>query len=561
MTVDIREALGAISGRRPSSHAAELLREWLLPEEPVLAALAGSASLQNAWLLLTPTTVMLLRDGGRPTIGVVPLGQVTGWQVTPTWSGSRVSIESGVGVLDLGQPNESSVGYFIRATEGAYGQLQQGVPLYMAPLSELFDKAITELETLQQSPAVRERLGDRPAIQLVAWDLFRACGTTIRRSDLITPELSVLVSILLSLAGVPGDQPRGRVLTEHLESVGEDPLREMTLPTLRDLVLGTRTADTWVALMKSLGDCMEEIPRSVLPPQTPPSIRSVYHDVAGVINRSVRADATAATVEELLKELDSLVGIASVKQEVAGITNLIRVQAMRQAHGMATAPISRHLVFTGNPGTGKTTVARLIARIYQSLGVLPSGQLIEVGRADLVAGYVGQTALKTSEAFDRARGGVLFIDEAYTLSRGGGEIDFGREAIDTLVKLMEDHRDDTAVIVAGYPNEMWEFLSSNPGLQSRFTRTVHFPDYTTEELVEIVGGLAASQDYLMSPSASQLVRLAVDAEERGQGFGNGRLMRQWLEHAIVHQATRMISANPSSAEELRTLEAEDFRGL
>jgi SpoVK/Ycf46/Vps4 family AAA+-type ATPase len=230
------------------------------------------------------------------------------------------------------------------------------------------------------------------------------------------------------------------------------------------------------------------------------------------------------------------------------VTNLLRVQQMRRDRHLPVAETSHHLVFTGNPGTGKTTVARLLAEIYRTLGVVDKGQLIETERAGLVAGFVGQTAIKTTEVFDSATGGVLLIDEAYALL-GGQDGDFGREAVDTLVKLLEDHRDSVAVIVAGYPDEMAEFLDANPGLRSRFPRTITFPDYTTDELLAIFEGLGKELSYQLTPEARDRLRAALDAEPRGKGFGNGRLARNLFEAAIGRQANRVVAlANPSDAD-------------
>ena len=215
-------------------------------------------------------------------------------------------------------------------------------------------------------------------------------------------------------------------------------------------------------------------------------------------------------------------------------------------------------MFTGNPGTGKTTVARLIGQIYRTLGVVDKGQLVETERAGLVAGYMGQTALKTTEVFTAATGGLLLIDEAYALVRGR-ESDFGREAIDTLVKLMEDHRDEVVVIAAGYPEEMAEFLDANPGLRSRFPRTIHFPDYTTDELVAIFEAACRESSYRLTPEAVVTLRASFDAEPRAKGFGNGRLARNLFEAAVGRQASRIVSLPNPTDDELCSLVAGRHR--
>ncbi len=261
-------------------------------------------------------------------------------------------------------------------------------------------------------------------------------------------------------------------------------------------------------------------------------------------------------MEELLSELNAMVGLAEVKAEVRLVASLLRVQQMRRDRHLPVPETTHHLVFTGNPGTGKTTVARLLAQLYRTLGVVDRGQLVETDRAGLVAGFVGQTALRTAEVFRSAIGGVLLIDEAYALQAGEG--DFGHEAVDTLVKLLEDHRGEVVVIVAGYPGEMATFLDGNPGLRSRFPTTIAFPDYTTEELVAIFEGLCRQSSYELIPAARERLRARLQAEPRGKGFGNGRLARNLFEAAIGRQATRVVAlANPSDAQ-LCELDAEDI---
>ena len=268
----------------------------------------------------------------------------------------------------------------------------------------------------------------------------------------------------------------------------------------------------------------------------------------------------ARPLEELLGELDELIGLDAVKAEVKRVTDLLVVQRLREERGLPTHAQSRHLVFTGNPGTGKTTVARLLAEIYRTLEVIEIGHLVETDRSQLVAGFVGQTAERTAKVIEEALDGVLLIDEAYALARGG-EKDFGREAIDTLVKMMEDHRERLVVIAAGYPDEMGSLIAANPGLESRFSRTIHFPDYTDDELVGILRLLAADRHYELSEDALVAARAWFSAVPRDRGFGNGRLARNLLEAAIARHASRLVDVEDPSDEDLLTLTAEDVAGV
>jgi SpoVK/Ycf46/Vps4 family AAA+-type ATPase len=265
----------------------------------------------------------------------------------------------------------------------------------------------------------------------------------------------------------------------------------------------------------------------------------------------------ARDLEEVLAELESLIGLAPVKAEIELVTNLLVVQNMRRERGLPVPPMSRHLVFTGNPGTGKTTVARLVAEIYRSVGLLSRGQLIETDRSGLVAGYVGQTAERTAEVVASALDGVLLIDEAYALARGDGR-DYGREAIDTLVKLMEDHRDRLVVIVTGYPDEMRTFIDANPGLTSRFPRTIHFPDYGTDELVSIAHHTAERAGYRLAADAEVALRRTLDGTPRTDGFGNARLVRNLFEAAITRHASRMVTLDNPSDDDLAIITADDL---
>jgi len=259
---------------------------------------------------------------------------------------------------------------------------------------------------------------------------------------------------------------------------------------------------------------------------------------------------------EVMAELDALIGLKDVKAEVRRVTDLIQVENLRKERKLPVAEQSRHLVFTGNPGTGKTTVARLLGDIYRSLGVVPKGQLVEADRSSLVAGYIGQTAIQVRQVFEKAMGGVLLIDEAYALARGG-ERDFCQEAIDTIVKFIEDHRHDVVVIAAGYPDEMHQFIDSNPGLRSRFPKTIFFPDYSTEELLAIFGGLCVHSSYSLTTGARKRVREWFEAQPRDKGFGNARLARNLFEAAVACQATRIVNMKSPTDDELQSLTARD----
>ena len=256
------------------------------------------------------------------------------------------------------------------------------------------------------------------------------------------------------------------------------------------------------------------------------------------------AEEDDATLEELLAQLNDLVGLDSVKKDVNSLINLLKVRKIREQRGIKQPAMSLHLVFYGNPGTGKTTVARLLAKIYHKMGILSKGQLVEVDRSGLVGGYVGQTATKTKNVIDQALGGILFIDEAYTLASGSGS-DFGQEAIDTLLKAMEDHRDDFIVIVAGYPNQMATFLASNPGLKSRFNKYLEFEDYEPAELLEMLDKMCAQYGVELTDEARDYAMnlFQTTCADRPADFANGRAVRNFFEDALTAQANRLAAEN------------------
>ena len=268
-------------------------------------------------------------------------------------------------------------------------------------------------------------------------------------------------------------------------------------------------------------------------------------------------------LESILSELNELIGLKQIKEEIAGLINLIKVRKLREEKGLPILPMSFHLVFSGNPGTGKTTVARIVSKIYKNLGVISKGNLVEVDRSGLVAGFVGQTAIKTREVIDSAKGGVLFIDEAYSLTPGSSQSDYGSEAIEVLLKAMEDQRGDLVVIVAGYTDEMEDFLNSNPGLKSRFNKFIHFADYTPKELLDIFILISKKHGYRLTDDAEgELEKLiTLIYENRTENFANARITRNMFESVIQHQANRVVKIEDPSKDDLQEISIEDIKML
>jgi parallel beta-helix repeat protein len=367
---------------------------------------------------------------------------------------------------------------------------------------------------------------------------------TVEFSNYSVPELVTIVERAAAAHGYELDEGTREALSAHFER----------MPKGADFGNGRAARKVLEAMVDRQASRLARLPEfndSVLALLAP-------EDVDDEATAKPKGDGEAGAAE-LLEQLRAMVGLEAAKEQVEDIVNLLRQSKRREEAGLPAARISQHLVFAGPPGTGKTTVARLYGQLLAELGVLPGGQLIETARADLVGRYIGHTAQLTREAFDKARGGVLFIDEAYTLTpRGGSGGDFGQEAVDTLMKLMEDHRDEVVVIVAGYQDEMQGFLASNPGLASRFTRRIDFGHYSDADLVTIVERQAEDAGYACAPETAEALLDFFAAVPRDRTFGNGRLARQTLEAMITRQAGRMSRLEVADLTELSLLLPADL---
>ena len=372
-----------------------------------------------------------------------------------------------------------------------------------------------------------------PAFFAALRDYDRRKGTTLARR--FTDQLTLLLLLFAAVDGVVSEAEAGFVnaCSDTLLALCE-----------RDGLSGDRPA------LKA-----DEFVTHVPAPAQPPT-----EVVPAAEQEETPLPESEPTLEELLAELDGLCGLEQVKQDVKSLINLVKVRRLREEAGLPVPPMSLHLVFLGNPGTGKTTVARLLARLYHAIGVLPKGQLVEVDRSGLVAGFVGQTAQKTQEVIQKAIGGVLFIDEAYALVNQDNGNDFGREAIEVLLKKMEDHRKDLVVIVAGYSQLMEKFIHSNPGLESRFNKYFYFEDYDGAQLFTILQSMCVKNGYVLTPEGEALAwrELMALYEDRDENFGNARDVRNLFEQAVARQSDRVARLEAPTREQLMELRPEDL---
>ena len=407
--------------------------------------------------------------------------------------------------------------------------------------------------TDEEAEYIRDKLGFAPDAQTLA-DIRRRRGVAAGRSAEIPQSLkyAVLADAGKKLSPDPFDRQCAMYFYDTFKAFGQEMLARYAREVPQDEV-------------QRFTDYLERMERMLNEYAVWRPVSQKSYIVKEPAPNQQTEEERAEELEELLAELDSLIGLGAVKRQVNTMVNLIKVQQMREEMGLKPADIAKHMVFLGNPGTGKTTIARMLANIYRCLGVLRTGQLVEVDRSGLVRGYIGQTATQTAEVIAKAMGGVLFIDEAYSLTVSKGQGDFGQEAVDTLLKAMEDNRDDLVVIVAGYTELMEEFLDSNPGLRSRFGTRILFEDYTAEELMGILLMNLKKQEYRLSAEAEVKAREMITArvENKPENFANARDVRNFMEKAIANHATRVAGMEDAKGNKdiLATIEADDLEDL
>jgi len=382
-------------------------------------------------------------------------------------------------------------------------------------------------------------------------DFFTGLAATdrLKKSSASRTFIRVMANILLSVASADDDVSIAEAefitsCTEALESVCD---RSGVPAAKRPLNAADYITSPEPSFLDGVkGACGEE--------------KQATGDKAAEALQEGKKEEALPSLDELMAQLDELIGLDKIKTDVKSLINLIKVRKLRTEHGLSIPPISLHMVFMGNPGTGKTTVARLLSGLYRAMGVLSKGQLVEVDRSQLVAGYVGQTAIKTAEALQKSKGGILFIDEAYSLTPEGSGSDFGREAVEIILKGMEDNRGDLVVIVAGYENLMEKFISSNPGLESRFSKYFIFEDYNGEQLNSIFLSMCRKNEYVLSAEAAEKVKALFSRlySERDDNFGNARDVRNLFERAVSRQSDRVAAIEAPEKEDLLTLKAEDI---
>lgn len=477
-----------------------------------------------------------------------------------------------------------------------------GLQLYDKLVSEYADKwglkgeSIKERAPLSLEPFVRSNIGPETGeISNGYYDLLSLYVTTFNyigndfiacNKDVLQGEIEALSSYIMALKEhidyINGkiNEYKPTIAFKSGSKVKQEPLPEyasgnrMSNASINDLMQGDRVyRDDKVSQEKSsgilrrsvFGHAAEHVAEEEMKGMSQDEARNnaeppAYESAASEQKDMKKVMETEEiNLETLLDELNQLTGMESVKKEVNNLVNLLRICRIRQEKGLQLPPTTNHLVFLGNPGTGKTTVARILSKIYHGLGILSKGHLVEVDRSGLVAGYMGQTGEKVMEVVEQAKGGILFIDEAYALAAGKQDGDFGKEAIDILNKAMEDYRDDLIVIAAGYHDEMQEFLDANPGLRSRFNRTIEFPNYSASELIEILTNRAAKLDYHFGEDALEFVRKRFEEVLAcpPDNFGNARSVRNYLDNVINNQANRLVKEASFKEDELMQINLAD----